>query len=154
MNPLLPKYDELYMGTAIWAAQRSTSTVKKVGAVLVLPSGMLSLGWNGTPAGFDNCCEDHSQTKVDELTGEIRHPTKPEVIHAERNAIDKLTRQGVSTYGAVLYVTLAPCFECAKAMVNLGIEKVVYLDEYKSRKGKVLLRKAGIKVEKYEERTN
>jgi dCMP deaminase len=148
MNPLKPKYDSLYMDIALRAAKESTSEVIKVGAALVLPSGMVSIGWNGTPAGFDNCCEEG--TKVDEVTGQERPATKPEVIHAERNAIDKLTRQGVSTDGSILYVTLAPCFECAKAMSHLGIKQVVFLEPYKSNDGIDHLGRCGIVVRQFQ----
>lgn len=146
MNPLSDKYDDLYMALAETAAQQSTSKVVKVGALLVLPSGLTSFGWNGTPPGFDNSCEHEHITKVDEITGFSRPKTKPETIHAERNAIDKLTREGVSSYGAKLYVTLAPCFECAKAMTNLGISHVVFKDYYKDDEGIKHLAKCSIKV--------
>lgn len=149
MNPLKTKYDNLYMSLADKASTQSTSKVVKVGAALVLPSGLLSIGWNGTPKGFDNCCEEG--IKTDEVTGKERPATKPEVIHAERNAIDKLTRQGVSSMGGWLYVTLAPCFECAKAMSHLGIERVIYKKIYKNNYGIRHLVNMGIRVQRYED---
>lgn len=150
MDPLNTKHYPLYMSLAEQAATQSLSNVKKVGAIVVLPSGMISLGWNGMPSGFDNCCENPNLQKIDEDTGELRPSTKPEVIHAERNAIDKFTREGVSIRNSVLFVTLSPCFECAKAMLHLGIKEVVYKKHYKCTKGLMLLIKAGILVTFYE----
>lgn len=151
MNPLNTKHYPLYMALAEQAATQSLSNVKKVGAVAVLPSGVLSLGWNGTPSGFDNCCEDHNVLKIDENTGELRPSTKLEVIHAERNAIDKFTREGVSIKNSVLFVTLSPCFECAKSILHLDIQEVVYRERYKCTKGLMLLAIKGIKVTFYED---
>lgn len=146
MNPLNTKHYPLYMLLAEQAATQSLSNVKKVGAIVVLPSGMISLGWNGMPSGFDNCCENPNLQKIDEDTGELRPSTKPEVIHAERNAIDKFTREGVSIRNSVLFVTLSPCFECAKAMLHLGIREVVYKEPYKCTRGLMLLTRMRIKT--------
>lgn len=135
MNPHRAKYHRLYWQMAQACADSSKAEVRKVGAVVVTETGLISPGWNGMPSGMDNCCEDHSKQKVDELTNETRNPTKPEVIHAERNAIDKMTREGVPTKNAVLFVTTAPCFECAKAIHSLGFKAVIFLSHYKSDEG-------------------
>jgi dCMP deaminase len=104
---------------------------------------MLSIGWNGTPPGFENECE----ILVPQPRGKLAEwETKPEVIHAERNAIDKMTRQGVPTQGSILFVTCAPCFECAKAIHGLGLKAVYYDEEYRCEKGLQLLRQAGVFV--------
>jgi dCMP deaminase len=99
---------------------------------------IISDGYNGTPYGFDNCCEIDPNT------------SKPEVLHAESNCILKLARKGsaVGTEGATLYTTLSPCFECAKLIIQAGIQRVVYRIEYRITDGIDLLRKANITVEK------
>ena len=131
-DPLKEKYHQLYWDIAYDAAKQSVSTKRKVGAIIVTPSGMLSVGWNGTPAGFDNACEDDNNF------------TKPEVIHAERNALDKMHQQGVSVHGSILFVTCMPCLECAKAIHNTGLRAVHY-DQQKRNNGLAFLRGAGIK---------
>jgi dCMP deaminase len=102
LNPHKTKFDAFYWAIVEAAAAQSVATRHKVGALVVTPSGMMSSGWNGMPAGMDNTCEgnpfwdDHEEC--------LRGKTKPEVIHAERNAIDKMTREGVSTKGSILFV--------------------------------------------------
>jgi len=117
----------------------SSAVRRKVGCLIVKDTQIISEGYNGTPRGFDNGCEyiDH----VDHMY------TKPEVLHAESNAITKLARSTNSSSGATLYVTCSPCFECAKLIIQSGIERVVYDEEYKSQKGLLLLKKAGILIE-------
>ena len=112
---------------------------KKVGALIVKDTQIISEGYNGTPSGFNNACEytDH----VDEMY------TKPEVLHAESNAITKLARSTNSSSGSTLYVTLAPCFECAKLIVQAGINRVVYEDSY-SKNGLNLLKIANVEINK------
>lgn len=143
MNPHKIKHHSLYWDFVEAAKNQSLSKVMKVGAVVVTPTGMVSPGWNGTPAGSDNICEDVTQWKIDEQTGQQRHPTKPEVIHAERNAIDKMTNQGIPTKGSLLFVSLSPCFECCKALHNLGLKAIIYENEYKDTSGFALLERAG-----------
>ena len=133
LNPLKSKYFELYWDIAYAAATQSVASRRKVGACLVTPSGMISIGWNGTPVGFSNACE-------------VDNKTKPEVIHAERNAIDKMTRQGVSTYGSLLFVTTSPCFECAKAIHGLGFKAIYYDDMYHCSSGIDFLKQTGVPV--------
>jgi len=147
-NPFNPKFDGFYMSIAEKAALESVDRKRKVGAVIVLPSGMIGLGWNGMPTGFDNECQSESwSNSTCTLT------TKPEVIHAERNALDKLTREGVSPEEAVLFVTTAPCIECAKSIASVGITDVHYLNEYKNKKGIDHLVFTGVRVHKFDKET-
>lgn len=145
IDPHKSKYHDLYWNIVESAARQSNSRRAQVGAVVVLPSGLLSIGWNGTPPGRDNNCEkdepvwDHSQ-------GCFHLKTKDEVIHAERNALDKLHRQGVPTQGALLFVSLAPCFECAKSLHGLGLKAIHYQDEYRDPQGVEFLRDMGVPV--------
>jgi dCMP deaminase len=113
---------------------------------------MISTGWNGTPAGMDNCCEKGEVIRVyneDGIYQGERRKTSPETIHAERNAIDKMTRQGVPTEGAVLFITRAPCFECAKALHGLGLRAIYYREQHDDMRGVEMLRKLGILVEQH-----
>lgn len=131
---------------ALSAANESKAVRRKVGAILVLPTGLISIGWNGTPAGFDNVCEWQCEDGKGYATGD----TKPEVIHAERNAIDKLTRQGISTEGSILFTTTAPCMECAKSIAAVGIREIYYGDTQRSNvNGLVFLEKAGVLTSNY-----
>ena len=133
------KLDKTYMNMARELSKLSHAQRRKVGCLIVKDTHIIAEGLNGTPRGFDNGCEyiDH----VDHMY------TKPEVLHAESNAITKLARSTNSSSGATLYVTCSPCFECAKLIIQSGIERVVYDEEYKSQKGSILLEKAGILVE-------
>jgi dCMP deaminase len=131
--------DRVYLIMASELAKLSHAQRRKVGCLIVKDTQIISEGYNGTPRGFDNDCEyvDH----VDHLY------TKPEVLHAESNAITKLARSTNSSSGATLYVTCSPCFDCSKLIIQSGIKRVVYLDKYKSKEGLLLLEKAGITVE-------
>ncbi len=130
------KFDKSYMEmAAIWAAN-SYCKRRQVGALLVKDRMIISDGYNGTPAGFENICEDEYGV------------TKPYVLHAEANAITKVAQSGNNSKGATLYVTAAPCIECSKLIIQAGITRVVYRDEYRLTDGIDLLRKAGIEVEK------
>ena len=133
------KLDKTYMNMARELSKLSHAQRRKVGCLIVKDTHIIAEGLNGTPRGFDNNCEyiDH----VDHMY------TKPEVLHAESNAITKLARSTNSSSGATLYVTCSPCFECAKLIIQSGIERVVYDEEYKSQKGLLLLKKAGILTE-------
>ena len=118
-------------------AKLSYAERKKVGCIVVKDTQIISEGYNGTPKGFDNTCEYVNY--VDEQY------TKPEVLHAESNAITKIARSNNSSVGSTLYVTLAPCFDCAKLIIQAGIERVVFRDEY-PKNGLALLDKAGVNV--------
>mgnify|MGYP003624980464 CR=1 FL=1 len=132
--------DRVYMNMAGELAMLSHATRRKVGCLIVRDTQIISEGYNGTPRGFDNNCE---------YTDHVNHfYTKPEVLHAESNAITKLARSTNSSQGATVYVTCSPCFDCAKLIIQAGISSVVYRDEYSSDKGTALLERAGIPVEK------
>ena len=133
------QFDRSYLEMARVWAKNSYCTRRKVGALLVKDRMIISDGFNGTPAGFENICEDPATGK-----------TKPYVLHAEANAITKVAKSGNNSQGATLYVTDAPCMECAKLIIQAGIRRVVYLIEYSVRDGIELLRMAGIEVCKYD----
>ncbi len=133
------QFDRSYLEMARVWAKNSYCTRRKVGALLVKDRMIISDGFNGTPSGFENICEDP-------VTGK----TKPYVLHAEANAITKVAKSGNNSQGATLYVTDAPCLECAKLIIQAGIKRVVYLIEYSVRDGIELLRRAGIEVCKYD----
>ena len=122
---------------AVWA-KNSYCTRRQVGAILVKDRMIISDGYNGTPSGFENVCEDENGV------------TKPYVLHAEANAITKVARSGNSSEGATLYITDSPCMECAKLIIQSGITRVVYAREYRIIDGVDLLRRAGIQVDKFE----
>ena len=117
----------------IWS-ENSYCTRRQVGALIVKDKMIISDGYNGTPSGFENVCEDENNV------------TKPYVLHAEANAITKIARSGNNSDGATLYVTDAPCIECAKLIIQAGIKRVIYDREYRILDGVDLLRRAGIEV--------
>ena len=117
----------------IWA-ENSYCKRRKVGALLVKDKMIISDGYNGTPSGFENVCEDENNV------------TKPYVLHAEANAITKVARSNNSSEGATLYVTSSPCIECAKLIIQAGIKRVVYADAYRLSDGVDLLNRAGIEL--------
>ncbi|MGI6221992.1 MAG: dCMP deaminase family protein [Prevotella sp.] len=118
----------------IWA-ENSYCKRRKVGALVVKDKMIISDGYNGTPSGFENVCEDSNDV------------TKPYVLHAEANAITKLARSNNNSEGSTLYVTASPCIECAKLIIQSGIKRVVYGEQYRLTDGLDLLRRAGIEVE-------
>ena len=139
-----PKFVEMYMDWAKRCAKLTHARRLQVGAVIVKDDSVISYGYNGMPAGWDNNCED-------ELTwpnGEIRHlKTKPEVLHAERNALDKLAKRGgVGGKDAAMFITHAPCIECAKSIYGAGITEVFYGEDYRSEDGIYFLQKCNIAV--------
>lgn len=126
--------DERYMRMArIWA-ENSYCLRRKVGALLVKDKMIISDGYNGTPSGFENYCEDEHNN------------SKPYVLHAEANAISKVARSNNSSDGATLYVTASPCMECAKLIIQAGIRRVVYGEEYRIADGLELMRRADIEI--------
>ena len=132
----MEKFDQRYLEMAeIWA-KNSYCKRRQVGALIVKDRMIISDGYNGTPSGFENICEDENGV------------TKPYVLHAEANAITKVAKSGNSSQGATLYVTASPCMECSKLIIQSGIKRVVYKDEYRLTDGIDLLRRAGIEVEK------
>lgn len=124
--------DERYMRMAFIWAENSYCKRRKVGALLVKEKMIISDGYNGTPSGFENVCEDEQDT------------TKPYVLHAEANAITKVARSNNSSEGATLYVTSSPCIECAKLIIQAGIKRVVYADVYRLSDGVDLLKRTEI----------
>jgi len=131
------RYDKAYMDMALQWSKLSYCDRKQVGAIIVKDNMIISDGYNGTPSGFDNCCEN---TDGD---------THWYVLHAEANAILKLARSHNSAEGATLYITLSPCRDCAKLIHQAGINRLVYLNEYKDKDGLDFLRSAGVEVENH-----
>lgn len=128
------KLDLRYLQMArIWA-ENSYCKRRQVGALVVKDKMIISDGYNGTPSGFENVCEDNNVTK-------------PYVLHAEANAITKLARSSNNSEGSTLYVTASPCIECAKLIIQSGIKRVVYAEKYRLDDGIKLMQRAGIKVE-------
>lgn len=140
MNMLLAEkkqhdLDVRYMRMArIWA-ENSYCKRRRVGALIVKDKMIISDGYNGTPSGFENVCEDENNV------------TKPYVLHAEANAITKIARSGNNSDGATLYVTTSPCIECAKLIIQAGIRRVIYGEKYRIEDGINLLKRANIDVE-------
>src|SRR5574344_2746142 len=127
--------DKRYMQMALIWSKNSYCVRRQVGALLVKDKMIISDGYNGTPSGFENVCEDEN------------NQTKPYVLHAEANAITKVARSNNSSQGATLYVTASPCIECAKLIIQAGITRVVYGETYRFTDGLDLLERAGIEVE-------
>lgn len=126
--------DKRYMRMASIWAENSYCKRRQVGALIVKNKMIISDGYNGTPSGFENVCEDDNNV------------TKPYVLHAEANAITKIARSSNSSDGATLYVTAAPCIECAKLIIQAGIKRVVYAQHYRLEDGIELLQRAHIEV--------
>ena len=139
------KFKQAFMQTAYTFAELSSAVKLKVGAIVVKDDRIISVGYNGTPSGWDNCCEDVMEDIQD---GGSYLKTKPEVIHAEMNAITKLAGSSESGKGAFMFITHAPCIECAKSIYQSGIAKVFYRETYRSTAGLEFLEKCGMTVEK------
>jgi dCMP deaminase len=140
--------DETYMGTALLHAKLSKARRAQVGAVLVTSHGVTLTGYNGTPTGRSNDCE-YEVHDIGRLYPDL--VTKPEVIHAELNCIMKAAREGVSCIGATVYVTLSPCIQCSAMLVQAGVKRVVYKQQYRDDSGVELLKSCGILVQSYDE---
>ena len=128
------KFDKAYLKMALEWGKLSHCKRKQVGALIVKDRMIISDGFNGTPTGFDNCCEDENGA------------TKWEVLHAEANAILKVASSTQSAKNATLYVTLSPCTQCSKLIHQAGIKRVVYANAYKDDAGIKFLKKAGIEI--------
>ena len=128
------KYDKAYLRMALEWGKLSHCKRKQVGALIVKDRMIISDGFNGTPTGFDNCCEDESGA------------TKWEVLHAEANAILKVASSTQSAKNATLYITLSPCTQCSKLIHQAGIKRVVYANAYKDSSGLKFLEKAGVEL--------
>lgn len=141
------KWVDAFMDTAERFAQLSTAKRLKVGAVVVKDNRIISIGYNGTPAGWDNCCEDPVYGFNDSgKTTIVDTKTKDEVIHAEANSISKLARDGESGNGASIFCTHAPCIHCAKLIYGAGIIEVYYRESYRDTAGIDFLINCKIKV--------
>jgi dCMP deaminase len=136
------KYIDLYMDWANRTAQLSHARRRQVGAVIVKDDSVISYGYNGMPAGWDNDCENI----VGYTKGEPVLKTKPEVLHAESNAIAKLARSSQSGRDSSLFVTTAPCLDCAKLIYQSGISSVYYRDSYRNTDGLEFLEKSGVGI--------
>lgn len=163
------KYKSAFMDTAFRFAKLSTAKRLKVGAIVVKDNRIISIGYNGTPSGWDNDCELYVYPTTDQLNtldsktlasmfplrddhGEpYRLMTKPEVLHAEANAVSKLARSAESAEGATIFVTHSPCIDCAKLIYQAGIAEVYYHTEYDGTKsgGVQFLEKCNIHIEQY-----
>lgn len=129
-----------WMNVAKEIALNSYAQRNKVGAILVKDGNIIAIGYNGTPSGFENKCEE---SYVHEISG-VQKRTKREVLHAESNAIAKCARSVYSSKDSDLYVTLSPCFECSKMIIQSGIKRVFYEEEYRDLSGLELLKKANV----------
>jgi len=138
--------DEVYMGTALLHAGLSKAIRAKVGAVLVTKVGITLSSFNGTATGLPNECEDTLED------GSL--VTKNHVIHSELNCIIKAAKEGVSVTGSTIYTTLSPCCACSALLIQAGVERVVYLKEYRDKTGINLLKSARIKVDKFNKELN
>ena len=137
------KFIDAYMDVAQRFAQLSSATRLQVGAIVVKDDRIISIGYNGMPTGWDNCCENTVQHH--EL-GTCTTVSKAEVLHAETNAVAKLAKSGESGLGATMFVTHAPCIDCAKLVYQSGIATVYYKNEYRSTQGLEFLNKSGVEV--------
>lgn len=126
--------DQRYLQMALIWAKNSYCKRRQVGALVVKDKMIISDGYNGTPSGFENICEDEN------------NKTKPYVLHAEANAITKVAKSSNSSDGATMYVTSSPCMECAKLIIQAGIKRVVFTDNYRLEDGIQLLKRADIEV--------
>ena len=139
------KFVNAYMGVAERFAELSSARRLHVGAIVVKDDRIISIGYNGMPSGWDNDCEyvyTNPQTKIDELV------SRKEVLHAETNAIAKLAKSNESGLGATMFITHAPCLDCAKLIYQSGISSVLYRNSYRDTSGKEFLINSGVEVTK------
>ena len=143
------KYIDAHIKVAEIYASLSTAKRLQVGAIVVKDNRVISIGYNGMPSGWDNNCEDEIGHVLDDNGNvvETRLKTKPEVLHAETNAIAKLARSNESGLGAVMFITHAPCLDCAKLIYQSGISNVYYRNAYRETAGVEFLLKSGVDVE-------
>ena len=132
-----PKFEKMYMEIAETVSKMSYAKRLQVGAIVVKDNRIISIGYNGTPSGWDNNCEDEN------------NKTKPEVIHAEANSIMKLASSNESGKGSVMFLTHAPCIDCAKLIYGSGITQVYYKHKYRDQSGVEFLKKCNVIVELY-----
>lgn len=137
--------DKVFIEMAFNFAKLSKAQRRQVGCIIVKDGQVISNGFNGTPSGFDNCCEEPIHSSVDDC---YTLQTKPEVLHAESNALMKIARSTNSSIGSTMYLTCSPCFECAKLIIQSGIARLVYKEDYRKEDGIDLLRLTDIIIEK------
>lgn len=142
------KFVDAYMDVAERFAQLSSAVRLHVGAIIVKDDRIISIGYNGMPSGWDNVCEF---VEYDDNGDPLGTKTRPEVLHAETNAIAKLARSSESGLGATLFVTHQPCLDCAKLVYQAGIDTVYYRNQYRDSAGVEFLEKAGVKVLQHEQ---
>jgi dCMP deaminase len=144
------KWIDAYMDTAERFAQLSSAKRLHVGAIVVKDDRIISIGYNGMPSGWDNNCEDEITPTLPYLQGDSPVlKSKPEVLHAETNAIAKLAKSNESGLGATMFITHAPCLDCAKLIYQSGISSVLYRDSYRDNDGLNMLRNCNVEVKKY-----
>ena len=144
------KYKKAHMAAAEVYAELSYAKRKKVGCVIVRDDRIISIGYNGTPSGWDNECEHTTLWKDGKQLSSPILVTKPEVLHAETNAIAKLASSTESGEGAILFLSsFSPCMDCAKLIYQSGIKEVYYKEKYKNKDGITFLKKAGVKIEQF-----
>jgi dCMP deaminase len=136
----MDKFDEYYMKIAVETSKLSTAKKLQVGCIIVKNERTISIGYNGTPSGWDNNCEDLIDGKL---------VTKPEVLHAEMNAISKLAKSPESAYGATMYLTHSPCLNCSKMIYQSGIGLIIYKEDFRTNEGIVFLNRCEIPIIKY-----
>ena len=143
-----PKFIDAYMKTAEVFAELSSARRLHVGAIVVKDDRIISIGYNGMPSGWDNNCEDETGYVQDEkgYIVDILLKTKPEVLHAETNAIAKLAKSTESGLGATMFITHAPCLDCAKLIYQSGISSALYRNSYRNTDGVTFLKKSGVEI--------
>ena len=146
-----PDWDEYFMKMAHLVSSRSTCLRRKVGAVLVKDRRILATGYNGAPQGLPHCEETGCLREKLKVPSGVRHEIC-RGLHAEQNVIIQAALHGVSIKGSTLYITCAPCSICAKMIVNAGIKKVIYEDDYPDKMAEEFLKKAGVKLERYKKK--
>ena len=144
MGLMKPKFVEAYMDVADRFAQLSSARRLKVGAIVVKDDRIISIGYNGMPAGWDNNCEE---VDIQHEDGGQTLKTRPEVLHAEMNALMKLAKSHESGNESAIFITHAPCIECAKGIYQAGVKEVYYKTEYRNTDGVEFLKKSGVKIE-------
>ena len=137
------KFINAFMDVAARFAQLSSATRLQVGAIVVKDDRIISIGYNGMPSGWDNCCEEWDG---EDEWGNTIWKSKKEVLHAESNAIAKLARSPESGEGATIFITHAPCIDCAKLIYQSGIATVYYKNDYRSTQGIDFLKKSGVTI--------
>jgi dCMP deaminase len=142
-NKMKEKMIQAYMKTAEIFSELSHARRLHVGAIVVKDDRIISIGYNGMPTGWDNNCEDELHQPV----GRVNLVTKPEVLHAETNAIAKLAKSNESGLGATMFITHAPCLDCSKLIYQSGISSVLYRNAYRDTSGITFLEKSGVTVE-------